>query len=68
MLITLRGEELEIEYNLIGDYIPSTCTSVGEYPEIEIDAIYFGVCNIMPILIIEDIEEIKEIIIDKLYG
>lgn len=68
MLITLRGEELEIEYNLIGDYIPSSCTSVGEYPEIEIDAIYFGVCNIMTILRIEDLEEIKEIIIDKLYG
>lgn len=68
MLITLRGEELEIEYNSIGDYIPSTCTSVGEYPEIEIDAVYFGVCNIMPILRIEDLEEIKENIIDQLYG
>lgn len=68
MLITLRGEELEVEYNSIGDYIPSTCTSVGEYPEIEIDAVYFGVCNIMPILRIEDLEEIKEIIIDQLYG
>jgi hypothetical protein len=68
MLITLRGEELEIEYNLIGDYIPSSCTSVGEYPEIEIDAVYFGVCNIMPILRIEDLEEIKENIIDQLYG
>ena len=67
MLITFRGEELEVEYNLIGDYIPSSCTSVGEYPEIEIDAIYFGVCNIMPILRIEDIEEIKEIIIYQLY-
>lgn len=68
MLITLRGEELEIEYNSIGDYIPSSCTSVGEYPEIEIDAVYFGVCNIMPILRIEDLEEIKENIIDQLYG
>ena len=67
MLITFRDEELEIEYNSIGDYIPSSCTSVGEYPEIEIDAIYFGVCNIMPILRIEDIEEIKEIIIYQLY-
>jgi hypothetical protein len=67
MLITFRDEELEVEYNSIGDYIPSSCTSVGEYPEIEIDAIYFGVCNIMPILRIEDIEEIKEIIIYQLY-
>jgi hypothetical protein len=67
MLIRFRDEELEIEYNLIGEYIPSSCTSVGEYPEIEIDAIYFGVCNIMPILIIEELEEIKEIIIYKLY-
>jgi hypothetical protein len=67
MLIRFRDEELEIEYNSIGDYIPSSCTSVGEYPEIEIDAIYFGVCNIMPILRIEDIEEIKEIIIYQLY-
>lgn len=68
MLITFRGEELEIEYNSIGDYIPSSCTSIGEYPEIELDAVYFGVCNIMPILRIEDLEEIKEIIIDQLYG
>jgi hypothetical protein len=67
MLITFRDEELEIEYNSIGDYIPSSCTSVGEYPEIDIDAIYFGDCNIMPILRIEDIEEIKEIIIYQLY-
>ena len=67
MLIRFRDEELEIECRLIGEYIPSSCTSVGEYPEVEIDAIYFGVCNIMPILIIEDIEEIKEIIIDQLY-
>ena len=67
MLITFRGEELEIEYNLIGDYIPSSCTSVGEYPEVEIDAVYFGVCNIMPILSIEELEEIKEIIIYQLY-
>jgi hypothetical protein len=68
MLITFRGEELEIEYNLIGDYIPTSCTSVGEYPEIELDAVYFGDCNIIPILRIEDLEEIKEIIIDQLYG
>jgi hypothetical protein len=67
MLIRFRDEELEVEYNLIGDYIPSSCTSVGEYPEIEIDAIYFGVCNIMPILNIEELEEIKEIIIYQLY-
>jgi hypothetical protein len=67
MLIRFRDEELEVEYNSIGDYIPSSCTSVGEYPEIEIDAIYFGVCNIKPILRIEDIEEIKEIIIYQLY-
>jgi hypothetical protein len=67
MLITFRGEELEVEYNSIGDYIPSSCTSVGEYPEVEIDAIYFGVCNIMPILNIEELEEIKEIIIYQLY-
>jgi hypothetical protein len=67
MLIRFRDEELEVEYNSIGDYIPSSCTSVGEYPEIELDAIYFGVCNIMPILNIEELEEIKEIIIDQLY-
>jgi hypothetical protein len=67
MLIRFRDEELEIECRLIGEYIPSSCTSVGEYPEIEIYAIYFGDCNIMPILRIEDIEEIKEIIIYKLY-
>jgi DNA-binding Lrp family transcriptional regulator len=67
MLIRFRDEELEVDYNSIGDYIPSSCTSIGEYPEIEIDAIYFGDCNIMPILRIEDIEEIKEIIIYQLY-
>lgn len=68
MLIRFRDEELEIEYNSVGDYIPSSCTSVGEYPEIELDAVYFGDCNIIPILRIEDLEEIKEIIIDQLYG
>jgi DNA-binding Lrp family transcriptional regulator len=67
MLIRFRDEELEVEYNSIGDYIPSSCTSVGEYPEIELDAVYFGDCNIIPILRIEDIEEIKEIIIYQLY-
>lgn len=67
MLIKFRDEELEIEYNKIGDYIPSSCTSVGEYPEIEIEAVYLGVCDIMRILRIEDLEEIKEIIIYQLY-
>jgi hypothetical protein len=67
-IIKYRGEEVDVEYNLYGTYIPATRENPEEYPDAIIDAVYYNSVNILPILSYEDQEEISETLIDYLYG
>lgn len=66
--IKYRDEEVEVKYNKIGEYIPATYDSQAEYPDFEIDAVYYKGVDILPILSYEDQEEIDELLTDYLYG
>ena len=65
--IKYREEEVEVEYNLYGTYIPATRECPEEYPDFEIDAVYYNGVDILPILSYEDQEEIDELLADYLY-
>ena len=41
MHINYNGTEIEIEYEVSGDYYPTTLETPAEYPEVEITAIYY---------------------------
>lgn len=62
-----RSEEIEVEYNKIGEYIAQTYDSPAEYPDFEIDAVYYNGVDILPILSYEDQEEINELLTEYLY-
>lgn len=66
--IKYRDEEIEVEYNLYGDYYAATNDNQEEYPDVIIDAVYYNEVNILPLLSYEDQEEISETLIDYLYG
>ena len=66
--IKYRDEEIEVEYNLYGDYFAATSDSQEEYPDVIIDAVYYNEVNILPLLSYEDQEEISENLIEYLYG
>ena len=66
--IKYRDEEIEVEYNLYGDYFAATRDSQEEYPDVIIDAVYYNKVNILPLLNYEDQEEISETLIEYLYG
>lgn len=67
-IIKYREEEVEVEYNLYGTYIPATREYPEEYPDAIVEAVYYNGVNILPILSYEDQEEINETLIDYLYG
>ena len=62
-----RGEEIEVEYNTVGDYIAATYDSPPEYPDTFIDAIYYNEVDILPILSERDQDEIHNLLLDYLY-
>jgi hypothetical protein len=62
-----RGEEIEIEYNTVGDYVMATYDNPPEYPDTFIEAVYYGDVNILPILSERDQDEIYELLNDYLY-
>ena len=67
-IIKYREEEVEVEYNLYGTYIPATREYPEEYPDAIVEAVYYNGVNILPILSYEDQEEISENLIEYLYG
>ena len=60
MIVKYRGEKLDVEYDVIGDYIPATYDSPAENPDIVITAINYKDVDIMPILNEEEIDLIYE--------
>jgi hypothetical protein len=62
-----RGEDIEVEYNTVGHYVMATYDNPPEYPDIFIDAVYYGDVNILPILNENDQDEIYELLNEYLY-
>jgi hypothetical protein len=62
-----RSEEIEVEYNTVGTYVMATYDNPAEYPDFEIDAVYYNGVDILPILSYEDQEEINELLTEYLY-
>lgn len=60
MIVKYRGEKLDIEYDVIGDYRMATYENPAEYPDIIITAINYKDVDIMPILSEEEIDLIYE--------
>jgi hypothetical protein len=66
--IIYRDEEVDVEYNLYGAYIPATYENPEEYPDVIITQVYYKEIDILPLLNYEDQEEISENLIEYLYG
>jgi len=64
--INYYGVELVINFTIDGKYYPATREQPEEYPEIEIDKIFVEDTDIMPILLETQIEDIYNILIDKI--
>jgi hypothetical protein len=62
-----RGEEIEVEYSIEGEYIMATYDNPPEYPEHFIDAVNYGGVDILPILSESDQDDIYDLLIDYLY-
>jgi hypothetical protein len=60
MIVNFRGEELDVEYDLIGDYRMATYDHPAENPDIIITSINYKGVDIMPILSEEEIDLIYE--------
>lgn len=67
MIVKFRGEEIEVEYNLVGDYIAPSYEDRGEYPEVYIEAVYYNDVDVIRILTDDDLEDITELILENLY-
>lgn len=60
MIVKYKGEEIDVEYDVICDYIPGTWDSPAENPDIIITSINYKDVDIMPILSEEEIDLIYE--------
>lgn len=60
MIVKYRGEEIDVEYDVIGDYRMATYENPAEHPDIVITAINYKDVDIMPILSEEEIDLIYE--------
>lgn len=68
MKLQFRGEEIEVMYDSYGQYIAPTRVNPAEYPDVFItDVLYKGI-DINPILTDVDMEEVYELLIDRLYA
>ena len=67
-ILKYRFEEIEVEYNTVGDYVPATYEQPAEWPETIIDAVYYKDVDIYPILSESDLDEIYELLNEYLYG
>lgn len=65
MIVKYRGEEVDVEYDVICDYVPATYDSPAENPDIVITAINYKDVDIMPILNEEEIDLIYETIYEN---
>ena len=65
MHINYNGTEIEIEYEVSGDYYPATLETPAEYPEVEITAIYYKEVDVLDLLEF-DLEYIYELVYDKI--
>ena len=65
MYINYNGTEIEIEYEVSGDYYPATLETPAEYPEVEITAIYYKEVDVLELLEF-DLERIYELVNEKL--
>ena len=61
MHINYKGTEIEVEYEVSGDYYPATRYQPAEYPEVEITAIYYKDVDVLDLLEF-DLECIYELI------
>lgn len=61
MYINYNGTEIEIEYEVSGDYYPATLETPAEYPEVEITAIYYKDVDVLDLLEF-DLERIYELV------
>lgn len=64
MYINYNGTEIEIEYEVSGDYYPATLETPAEYPEVEITAIYYKDVDVLDLLEF-DLERIYELVYEK---
>ena len=64
MHINYNGTEIEIEYEVSGDYYPATLETPAEYPEVEITAIYYKDVDVLDLLEF-DLERIYELVCEK---
>jgi len=64
MYINYNGTEIEIEYEVSGDYYPATLETPAEYPEVEITAIYYKDVDVLELLEF-DLERIYELVYEK---
>lgn len=65
MYINYNGTEIEIEYEVSGDYYPATLETPAEYPEVEITAIYYKDVDVLDLLEF-DLECIYGLVYEKL--
>ena len=67
MTLKYREAEIEIKYDIYGEYIPATWCDPSEYPDIELRGVFYKDVDILPILSYEDQDEIYELLISELY-
>lgn len=68
MKLEFRGEEIEVVYDSYGQYIAPTRKNPAEYPDVFITEVIYKDVDIQPILTDVDMEEVYELLIDRLYA
>lgn len=63
-----KGEEIDVEYDTVGDYVPATYDQPAEWPETIINAVYYNDVDIYSILHHEDLDYVYELLNEYLYG
>jgi hypothetical protein len=68
MNIQFRGEEIEVVHEQHGTYIAPTADTPAEYPNVIIYEINYNGVDVLPILSDSDVDEIHELLNNKIYG
>lgn len=67
MVVSYRGEEVEVHYRSEGEYIPRSYECEGEYPDLIFDGVYYNDVDVLPLMSQSDVDELKDIMYNELF-
>lgn len=67
MVVSYRGEEVDVHFRLEGELILPKYECEGEYPDLIIEGVYYNDVDVLTLMSQSDVDELKDIMYNELF-